>query len=317
MITPEPHDSKPLLSPDGLSYWDGRRWVSLVSPDGRSYWNGRQWVRLVSQQRVDRQRDGPSAFQTAFFVIILLAGSLWVLNNTQLGVSLKCRFLGDAWACLTLAVDQLVTPQQPLPAPVRTESPEERLHRQEEEQRSAAASAVRTAISDLESNADDLDSLASDLDSAAGDVGNALTDMQSPYDALAAEVEGRPMDSFQQDEVCFALDDVAFARDDIDYAVDSYQFVSDPYESSALDRTGYVLALDAAVGRLTALVGNDQAWKSLLDSAASARLETEGRFTIAQAAATEAADRVQQTVAAGDELMKSARKLAKTAADCL
>lgn len=32
------------LSPDGMFYWDGQRWVSTLSPDGRFRWNGTTWV---------------------------------------------------------------------------------------------------------------------------------------------------------------------------------------------------------------------------------------------------------------------------------
>lgn len=32
------------LSPDGMFYWDGQRWVSTLSPDLRSRWNGTAWV---------------------------------------------------------------------------------------------------------------------------------------------------------------------------------------------------------------------------------------------------------------------------------
>lgn len=32
------------LSPDGMYYWDGTRWLSTVSPDGRYRWNGTAWV---------------------------------------------------------------------------------------------------------------------------------------------------------------------------------------------------------------------------------------------------------------------------------
>jgi hypothetical protein len=32
------------LSPDGMFYWDGQRWVSTLSPDGRSRWSGTAWV---------------------------------------------------------------------------------------------------------------------------------------------------------------------------------------------------------------------------------------------------------------------------------
>jgi hypothetical protein len=32
------------LSPDGMFYWDGQRWVTTLSPDGRSRWTGTAWV---------------------------------------------------------------------------------------------------------------------------------------------------------------------------------------------------------------------------------------------------------------------------------
>lgn len=31
------------MSPDGMYYWDGQRWISTVSPDGRFRWNGAAW----------------------------------------------------------------------------------------------------------------------------------------------------------------------------------------------------------------------------------------------------------------------------------
>jgi hypothetical protein len=31
------------VSPDGMYYWDGQRWVSALSPDGRQRWNGAAW----------------------------------------------------------------------------------------------------------------------------------------------------------------------------------------------------------------------------------------------------------------------------------
>jgi len=32
------------LSPDGMYYWDGEKWVSTLSPDGRYRWNGATWM---------------------------------------------------------------------------------------------------------------------------------------------------------------------------------------------------------------------------------------------------------------------------------
>lgn len=282
-----------------------------LSPDGRFYWDGSRWVQL------ERRERGPSVLATATLAAILIAGSLWVLNNTQLGASLRCRFLNDAIACLGLAFDQVVTvPQLPTRAPARTESPEEKLRREEEERRSAAASDVRSATDVLLANAADLESLAGDMTASAEDVTAALSDIQTVYDDLGDEVSSHPMDSFQQQGVCFALDGVAYAREGVDYAVESYGFDSDSYLSSVQDHTSHVAALESAVESLRALVGADPGWTSLYDSSAAAITESGARAANAEAVATEAAGVVQRTVAAADDLMKEARGLAKTVADC-
>src|SRR5256885_10156494 len=52
------------LSPDGMYYWDGERWVSTLSYDGRQRWTGTTWVPVggpafpqapYQAQRVPRQ----------------------------------------------------------------------------------------------------------------------------------------------------------------------------------------------------------------------------------------------------------------------
>jgi hypothetical protein len=46
------------VSPDGMFFWDGQRWLSTLSPDGRSRWNGTAWV-------ATGQAYGPPAYQAA------------------------------------------------------------------------------------------------------------------------------------------------------------------------------------------------------------------------------------------------------------
>lgn len=36
------------LSPDGLYYWDGGRWLTTLSADGRHRWNGTEWAPLAA-----------------------------------------------------------------------------------------------------------------------------------------------------------------------------------------------------------------------------------------------------------------------------
>ena len=37
------------LSPDGMYYWDGSRWLTTLSPDGSHRWNGTDWVPVPRQ----------------------------------------------------------------------------------------------------------------------------------------------------------------------------------------------------------------------------------------------------------------------------
>ena len=49
-------------------------------------------------------------------VIALVLGTLWVLDNTQVGLNIKCRFLNDIGACLEAALTgPVVPPANPLP----------------------------------------------------------------------------------------------------------------------------------------------------------------------------------------------------------
>jgi hypothetical protein len=312
--SPEP--TQRLLSPDGLAYWDGTRWVSLVSPDGSAYWNGHQWVRLPRQRQPDKDRGGPSVLSTLLVAAVLVAGSVWILNNTRVGVSIKCQVLGDAFACLSIAFDQAVTPPQFQPRPVRTESPEEAARRQHEEQVASAVQAVRTAVAALDDNATELVNTANQLTADAADVEAALSEMRPDYDALQREVDERPMDSFQRDEVCFALDDVGFARDDVGFSVDAYGFDLEFYQSASSDRPGLESDLDSVIGHLLALVGSSSEQSTLLSSASSAAADAAMRSETAAATKSQAAANVAASVAASDEVLRDARKLAATVADC-
>lgn len=291
-----------------------------ISRDGQFYWDGARWVAFPRRAR------GSSPLATAALAVLLLLGGLWVLNNTRFGVQLKCNLLGDQWACLLLAADQLTSGLPPSfvdpapPVPVVTESPQERARREEERRAVAisnASSAIRTAIDDLNWNAHELATAAGDMSTSADDVDAALPDMEKSYDSLKAETKVRPMDSFQRDEVCFALDAVSFARDDIDFEVDDFEFETDDYLQAATARPSYVSTLRLAVERLRTSTGTEVArWQAVLDEAEFAEGSSTETAATASSTANAAKTRVEESSAAADVLMSDAKSLAATVAEC-
>jgi hypothetical protein len=51
--------------------------------------------------------SGPNALGVIGLALIVVFGSLWFLNNTKLGLELKCRYLSDIVACATVTVQGL------------------------------------------------------------------------------------------------------------------------------------------------------------------------------------------------------------------
>jgi hypothetical protein len=304
-----------LLSPDGRSYWDGARWVSLVSADGRQYWNGVKWVRQPEPERP----PAPSVLRTAVVVVALLAGGVWFLNSTRLGVSIKCQYLNDVIACLQVAVNDLVptAPRQPDARPLpATEDPAAVAHRQHQAAVTAAADALRTTTADVLSNARDVDGDAEAMSGSVADVEDALVDLGDANDALVRETSKKPMNGIQKDEVCFALDDVVFASESVEFEAESFGFDRETFDYNLGLRQELVTALSDAVASLRSLDGANTTWAPILlagDAAITGSTETvesaKGRATEAQARVRDAREDARTTV---DE----AQDLAATVADC-
>ena len=304
---------KPLLSPDGRAYWDGSKWVSLVSPDGGHYWNGTKWV---SQPRPTR---GPSVLHTAFLAALLLLGGAWFLNNTRLGVSIKCQYLNDGVACLQLLVTG-VAPTGPtvpaaIPAPA-TENPAVTAERQRQAAISDAAENVRNSTGDVLSNGDDINSDAQDMSSDADDVQSSLQDVQDAYASLQAETRKKPMNAIQQDDVCVALDDVSVAKDSQDADVDYFEADKETFDSDSSARTGLVGDLSSALASLRQLDGANPAWTQVLNSGDAALSPSAGSVTSATSTATDAQTRVSTAEGAARKVLTDGKSLAATVAQC-
>jgi len=50
---------------------------------------------------------------TVLLTLIVVVGGLWALNNTTMGLTVKCHLLGDSGACLEEALLRVVGPRPP------------------------------------------------------------------------------------------------------------------------------------------------------------------------------------------------------------
>jgi hypothetical protein len=260
-----------------------------------------------------------SLLASATLAAILLAGALWALNYTDFGRGLKCRYLNDVWACLTIAVDSVVPDvQAPRPrlATTTPESPEERAQRERQQRIEIAVARVRSTISDLRTATAEVESSADSAADAAASVDAALAGIDSAQAALASETRKRPMSAFQQDEVCFALDEVLFAKDDHDFALDDYDLERESYLGAVADHRMYVSALERAKDELNSAVGTDSTWARLAADAESTLTDAAAQLAAVEAVVAEAAALVGEAVRAADAKLAKSRELASTIAPC-
>ncbi len=275
--------------------------------------------------------NGRSVLASALLAVVFIAAGMWALNNTTIGLNIKCRVFNDLGACVIMALTEPVSPTTggggPVYAPPPTESPEQRAAREaaEEQVRRDAAvqdasSALASAIDDLSSNADDLMSGAADMASSVKDLATSVDDgMSSAYSKLKGQTRVRPMDEFAQNDVCFALNDVEYARNDVDYAVNDVGYAEDPYTSALSDRLGYVSAVQDAIVNLNAAVAADGGRVSPQYTEADADAALSSSASAAKAAgskADQATGDVAALVKAANDWMTRARRLAATVASC-
>ncbi len=64
-------------------------------------------ARVPARARPSRPLVRPATLLLTFLVVV---GGLWVVNNTRLGVSVKCHLLGETGACVEEALLQAVAP---------------------------------------------------------------------------------------------------------------------------------------------------------------------------------------------------------------
>jgi hypothetical protein len=115
--------------------------------------------------------------------LVVFFGGNWLLNNTRLGIQVKCRVFNDVGACF---LDALTTPinanngdQTQDTQPPATPDPAQ-VQAEQQAAIERAISSVRSALDDLVAAqsglTDDLTSTQQDLDSMKGDLGTVATD---------------------------------------------------------------------------------------------------------------------------------------------
>jgi hypothetical protein len=278
---------------------------------------------------------GTSVLATAVLAGVLVFGGLWAMDNTAVGLNIKCRVFNDLGACLIVA---LTEPASPVDSnggwyePAPTESSAERAAQEAVEaqaQRDAAvrqaSAALGSAIDDLSNNAGELESGAADMAAAVARVADSVAEgMQEAYGALKDQTEVQPMDDFAQNDVCFALNDVTFARNDVEFALNDFGFAKDPYMTALEDRPGHVAAVKAAIADLNATVaanpdgigtGSSTAPYTAEDGQ-DALAKTDLMAKAAEALAAKARADVAALLESADERVSEAIGLAAAVADC-
>ncbi len=182
-------------------------------------------------------------------VLILVAGS-WFLNNTRLGLEIKCRFLNDVGACFLYELTSPGTITEPPPV----EDPAVAASRRAEEEANAAVAAasraLQRAVDDVAGAADSASREAADLSQPLSDLSQAVADEQAATDTLAEMIAAGSTGDFWADEVSFALYDVEFARDRVDFARDGVEFASYSIDDAKQHRQQLVHGVQDAIARL-------------------------------------------------------------------
>ena len=276
---------------------------------------------------------GSSVLASAVLAALLVFGGLWVLDNTSVGLRIKCQVFHDVGACFIAALSEPAAPSGggPVFQPPATESPEDRATREAAEEAERKDQAVRDAsvalgraIDDLVHNAESLNDGAADMASSVDDVRSSLDDLRSNYADMKDEAAITPMDDFQQGSVCAALGGVEAGIGGVEAAEGGFEAASSPFESALDDRGGYVAAVRSAVADLEAAeAANPDGVRS--GSSGAPHTADDGRAAIAsadqtaKAAATKAAKAkldVASLLKSADSIMSKASKLGKAVAGC-
>jgi len=249
---------------------------------------------------------------------------LWALNNTVLGLNVKCRLLNDFGACLLIAITEVSAPSVEYSLP-----PEEQARIQAEEDARVQADAearrlralddaVQAAAWDLDFAVDELTAIAEGVSDAAGnatdsveDVAEAVADMWDAYADLEAEAYG-PVDDYHSDRVGYALDSVGYAQDGVGYAVESVGWDAEIIEDGLAERADLLGGVESAMGDLeSALAASPGSVPSVTpDQVRRAVAEAEAHFADGQSEWRAANARMVELVEEADGIMAEAEALA-------
>lgn len=277
---------------------------------------------------------GTSVLASAILAAVLVFGGLWALDNTSIGLRIKCQVFRDVGACFVVALTEPVAPTVPGPldqAPP-TETPEQRAAREAAEEQERRDQAVRDAsaalgraIDDLTSNADDLTSGAADMAATVSDVRDSVNDgMKSSYSDLVKLTKVQPMDDVAQGDVCVGVGDVEVARGDVDVAGGDFEVAEGPYDAALEDRSGYVAAVQSAMADLQAaeaanpdgLMSGSSTAPFTVDDGQAAIASADQAAQAAAAKAAKAKADVAALVKSADAIMSKANKLGRTVGGC-
>lgn len=275
---------------------------------------------------------GSSVVASALLSVAIIVVGLWALNNTSIGLNIKCRYLNDLGACFLVVLTEPTGPSRNRPegfefVPPPTESPAERAIREAAARQAKLDDDVREASTGLASAVDDLAANTQELKTAAEEmtVGleslerSVLEGMRDAIDVLKGQTRVRPMDEFAMNDVCFALNDVEFARNDVDLALNDVEFDSYPFETASEARAGYVAAVRSAIASLErAIAANpDGERPSIAVESGTRALAESARVAKSAASATgSASDVVARLTREADAAMSEAKQIANKVATC-
>ncbi|HYM66673.1 MAG TPA: hypothetical protein VEW68_05235 [Patescibacteria group bacterium] len=100
------------LSPDGMYYWDGERWLTTISPDGRFRWDGSAW-RAVSSEAptVFRPARTPSRIPTSWTRPLQLGVAGWYALSSIYSILVPLWMQGPLTQAMSQSMHQSLQQQ--------------------------------------------------------------------------------------------------------------------------------------------------------------------------------------------------------------
>ena len=263
----------------------------------------------VAPSRTPRARRSGNHPLTIVILVALVIGGIYLLNNTRVGLELKCRYLNDLGACLEVVLITPATGSQGL-SPLETRTPEPT-----EDPAAAAQRAEQERILQAQAAIDrDVETVASDLDavtrlSLESEVAAVPTDLTSQAKDVATTLHDQRV---VLAEAKNGTDGPTVCSDAYTVASDAYTVGSDEYtvESDGYTIDGSVGEAKNAVTTLQSDFAQLQSDQTRLPDYSPTSLPTETQIAKAVSSATTMIANAQKTYAG---YLAKAKKAVKTA----